>query len=50
VVGGLLGQLKGNRHIVTPAHTPMSNLLLTLLDKFGVQQASFGDSTAKLDI
>jgi len=50
VVGGLSGQLKGGRHIVTPAHTPMSNLLLTLLDKFGVQQTSFGDSTGKLDI
>jgi hypothetical protein len=50
VAGGLSGQLKGGRHIVTPAHTPMSNLLLTLLDKFGVQQKSFGDSTAKLDI
>ena len=50
VAGGLSGQLKGGRHIVTPAHTPMSNLLLTLLEKFGVQQTSFGDSTAKLDI
>ena len=50
VVGGLSGQLKGGRHIVTPAHTPMSNLLLTLLEKFGVQQKSFGDSTANLDI
>jgi hypothetical protein len=28
----------------------MSNLMLALLDKFGVQQKSFGDSTAKLDI
>ena len=50
VVGGASGALKGGRHIVTPAHTPMSNLLLTLLDKFGVQQKSFGDSTAKLEI
>jgi hypothetical protein len=50
VVGGLSGQLKGGRHIVTPAHTPMSNLLLTLLQKFGVQQKSFGDSTATLEI
>jgi uncharacterized protein DUF1552 len=50
VVGGLSGQLKGGRHIVTPQHTPMSNLMLSLLDKFGVQQKSFGDSTAKLDI
>ena len=50
VVGGASGQLKGGRHIVAPAHTPMSNLLLTLLDKLGVQQKSFGDSTAKLEI
>jgi hypothetical protein len=50
VVGGLSGQLKGGRHIVAPAHTPMSNLLLALLDKFNVPQKSFGDSTAKLEI
>jgi hypothetical protein len=45
VIDGLSGQLKGGRHIVTPAHTPMSNLMLALLDKFGVQLKSFGDST-----
>jgi hypothetical protein len=50
VVGGASGELKGGRHIAAPAHTPMSNLLLALLDKFGVQQKSFGDSTAKLEI
>jgi hypothetical protein len=50
VVGGASGELKGGRHIVAPEHTPMSNLLLALLDKFGVQQKSFGDSTAKLEI
>jgi hypothetical protein len=50
VVGGASGELKGGRHIVAPAHTPMSNLLLALLDKFDVQQKSFGDSTAKLEI
>jgi hypothetical protein len=35
---------------VALAHTPMSNLLLALLHKFDVQQKSFGDSTAKLEI
>jgi hypothetical protein len=50
VVGGPSGELKGGRHIVAPAHTPMSNPLLALLDKFDVQQKSFGDSTAKLEI
>jgi hypothetical protein len=50
LVGGASGQLQGNRHIVTPAHTPMSNLLLTMLDKLGVHRDSFGDSTGKLEI
>jgi hypothetical protein len=33
-----------------PAHTPMSNLMLSLLDKLSVHQDSFGDSTGKLEI
>jgi hypothetical protein len=50
LVGGASGRLPGNRHIVTPAHTPMSNLLLSMLDKLGVQRDRFGDSTGKLEI
>ncbi|HYR83123.1 MAG TPA: DUF1552 domain-containing protein [Terriglobia bacterium] len=50
LVGGASGQLQGNRHIVTPAHTPMANLLLSVLDKLGVHQDTFGDSTGKLEI
>src|SRR6185436_4387564 len=50
LVGGASGQLQGNRHIVTPAHTPMANLLLSMLDKLGVHRDSFGDSTGKLNI
>jgi hypothetical protein len=50
LVGGASGQLEGNRHIVAPAETPMSNLLLGMLDKLGVDQPSFGDSTGKLEI
>jgi hypothetical protein len=50
LVGGASGQIQGNRHIVTPAHTPMSNLLLSMLDKLGVHQDTFGDSTGKLEI
>jgi hypothetical protein len=33
-----------------PAHTPMSNLMLSLLDKLSVRQDRFGDSTGKLEI
>jgi len=50
VAGGASGQLAGNRHVVCAPHTPMSNLMLTLLDKLGVHQDSFGDSSARLEI
>jgi len=50
LVGGASGRLQGNRHIVTPAHTPMSNLLLSMLDRLGIQRDKFGDSTGKLEI
>ena len=50
IAGGASGRLKGNRHLVTPAHTPMSNLMVSLLDTFGVHQDSFGDSTGLLEI
>jgi hypothetical protein len=50
LLGGASGKLQGNRHIVTPAHTPMSNLLLSMLDKLDVHRDSFGDSTGRLNI
>lgn len=50
LVGGASGQLQGNRHIVAAPQTPMSNLLLGMLDKLGVHQERFGDSTGHLDI
>src|SRR5262249_40412778 len=50
LIGSASGKLPGNRHIVTPEHTPMSNLLLSMLDILGVRRDSFGDSTGKLDI
>jgi hypothetical protein len=50
LVGGASGRLQGNRHLVAPAQTPMSNLLLSMLDKVGVHQDSFGDSTGTLEI
>ena len=33
LVGGGRGRLKGGQHIVAEEHTPMTNLLLTMLDK-----------------
>jgi Protein of unknown function (DUF1552) len=50
LVGGASGRVQGNRHLVSPVHTPMSNLLLSMLEVLGVHRESFGDSTGKLEI
>ena len=50
VAGGASGRLQGGRHIKVAPHTHMSNLMLALLDKFGVNQPRFGDSVAELAI
>ena len=48
VVGGNENGLRGNRHLSYPKGTPLANLSLSLLDKFGVNVESFGDSTGHL--
>jgi hypothetical protein len=48
LVGKGAGRLKGGRHIKYPDRTPMTNLLLTLLDKAGVPMDALGDSTGKM--
>jgi hypothetical protein len=50
VLGGRVNGLKGNRHLVYPKGTPLANLSLALMDKFGVQVEKFGDSTGKLNL
>jgi len=49
LAGGAGGRMKGDRHLMYPKDTPMSNLLLSVLDKAGIQQDSLGDSTGLLD-
>jgi hypothetical protein len=49
VVGGAAGRMKGGRHLKFADHTPMTNLLVTMLDKVGVKQESLGDSTGTLE-
>jgi len=48
LAGGAAGKLKGGRHIKYPENTPMSNLLLTILNKASVEQESVGDSIGLL--
>jgi hypothetical protein len=49
VVGGRDQQMRGNRHLIYSKGTPLANLSLTLIDKFGVNVERFGDSTGRLD-
>jgi hypothetical protein len=49
LAGGAAGQLKGGRHLAYPEKTPMTNLLLTMMDKVGVPTPEkIGDSTTHL--
>jgi len=50
LAGGASGRLKGGRHIRNAPKTTMSNLLLAMLDKLGIQMERFGDSTGMLTI
>ena len=50
LAGGASGKLKGGRHIRNTTDTTMSNLLLAMLDKLGVQREKFGDSTGLMAI
>jgi hypothetical protein len=50
VVLGGGDRLKGGRHLVAPKHTPMTNLLLSLLDKIDHPLDNLGDSTGKLNL
>jgi len=49
LVGGAGGKLKGNRHLAyARKSTPTGNLLLSLLDLYGIEKDKQGDSTGRL--
>ena len=48
MLGKLGGKFKTGHHLNYPENTPMSNLLVTLLDKAGLPVDKFGDSTGRL--
>ncbi|PYR48062.1 MAG: hypothetical protein DMF89_17090 [Acidobacteria bacterium] len=50
ILGRGAGRLTGDRHLQYPIGTPMTNLLLTLLDKVGVATERLGDSTGRLNL
>ena len=42
------GTIRGGQHLAYEQNTPHANLLLTLLNRAGVEQESFGDATGEL--
>jgi hypothetical protein len=48
VFGRAGGKIKGNQHVRYPDHTPIGNLLYTLLLRSGVPVEKIGDSTGEL--
>jgi hypothetical protein len=50
LAGGASGRVKSGRHMRNPKDTTMSNLLLAILGKLGVERETFGDSTAVMEI
>ena len=45
LVGGANGKHTGGKNLTLPERTPLANLHLTMLEKLGIAQASFGNST-----
>jgi hypothetical protein len=50
LAGGGAGSLSGGRHVALPTPTPFTNLHRTLLDRIGIGQPAFGDSTGTIDV
>jgi len=48
LVGGACGRVKGNQHLRFPDHTPLANVLLSVLDRTGIPTDKIGDSTSQI--
>ncbi|MEN9705462.1 MAG: hypothetical protein RLZZ393_1341 [Pseudomonadota bacterium] len=48
LVGGANGRHVGGKNVVLPERTPLANVHMTMLDKLGIPQPSFGNSTGLL--
>ena len=50
LAGKANGKLTGNNHVLCKDGTPFANVLLTLLQKLGVEADSFGDSNGTVEL
>src|SRR5262249_54904092 len=49
-VGGAAGKLKGNKHVRVKDTTPLSNLMLTILDVAGISGEKYGESNGRIEL
>jgi hypothetical protein len=47
IIGGANGKIKGNQHLKYPDQTPLSNLLLTVAQRAGIEVEKVGDDGTK---
>ncbi len=50
LAGGAAGRLQGGRHIRAGKDVPLSNLLVSMLEKLGIAEHAFGDSRGPLTL
>ncbi len=50
LVGGAAGKHKGNRHLKMAKSTPLSNLMISLMDKAGLNTEKFGQSSGRIEL
>ena len=50
LVGGGAGKHQGNRHIKMAKSTALSNLMISLMDKAGINTDKFGQSSGRIDV
>lgn len=50
LMGHAGGTVRGNNHVRVPDETPMANVLLTMMDKLGMNMDRIGDSTGVINI
>ncbi len=48
LMGGASGAVKGGKNIILPERTPLANVHLTILERLGIPQESFGNSTGTI--
>ncbi len=50
LVGGGAGTHRGNRHLKMTESTPLSNLMISLMDKAGIDTDTFGQSSGRIEV